>query len=68
MGAEAFELERRLPSPMRFVLGALGLFCIVAPTFDLGRVLIQIGWWTLDSRARDRNHPLRRRRNRGLAN
>ena len=44
--AEAFELERRLPSPMRFVLGAVGLFCIVAPTFDLGRVLIQIGWWT----------------------
>ena len=44
--AEAFELERRLPSPMRFVLAAVGLFCIIAPTFDLGRVLIQIGWWT----------------------
>jgi len=44
--AEPFELERRLPTPMRFVLGAVGLFCILAPTFDLGRVLIQIGWWT----------------------
>jgi hypothetical protein len=42
----AFELERRLPIPMRFVLGAAGLFCIVAPTFDLGRVFLQIGWWT----------------------
>jgi uncharacterized membrane protein YdbT with pleckstrin-like domain len=46
MGAEAFELERRLPSPMRFVLATAGLFCILAPTFDLGRVLFQIGWWT----------------------
>ena len=44
--AEAFELERRLPIPMRFVLGAFGLFCILAPTLDLGRVLLQIGWWT----------------------
>ena len=42
----AFELERRLPIPMRFVLGAAGLFCVLAPTFDLGRVLFQIGWWT----------------------
>jgi hypothetical protein len=31
---------------MRFVLGAFGLFCILAPTLDLGRVLLQIGWWT----------------------
>src|SRR5262245_48542811 len=44
--AEAFELERRLPIPMRLVLGAFGLFCILAPTFDLGRVVLQIGWWT----------------------
>ena len=32
---------------MRFVLGAAGVFCILAPTFDLGRVLLPIGWWTL---------------------
>lgn len=44
--AEAFELERRLPIPMRFVLVAAGLFCILTPTFDLGRVILQIGWWT----------------------
>jgi uncharacterized membrane protein YdbT with pleckstrin-like domain len=43
---EAFELERRLPIPMRFVLVAAGLFCILTPTFDLGRVILQIGWWT----------------------
>jgi hypothetical protein len=44
---EAFELERQLPLPMRFVLGALGLFCILAPALDLGRAFLQIGWWTL---------------------
>src|SRR5262245_5529494 len=44
--AEAFELERRLPIPLRFVLAVIGLFCILAPTFDLGRVVLQIGWWT----------------------
>ena len=43
---EEFELERRLPIPMRFFLGACGLFCILVPTLDLGRVLLQIGWWT----------------------
>lgn len=45
--AEAFELERRLPLPMRFVLGAVGLFCILAPALDLGRAFLQAGWWTL---------------------
>jgi hypothetical protein len=44
---EAFELERQLPLPMRFVLGALGFFCIVAPALDLGRAFLQIGWWML---------------------
>ena len=44
---EGFELERQLPLPMRFVLGALGLFCIIAPALDLGRAFLQIGWWML---------------------
>jgi uncharacterized membrane protein YdbT with pleckstrin-like domain len=45
--AEVFELERQLPLPMRFVLGALGLICILAPALDLGRAFLQMGWWTL---------------------
>ena len=44
--SESFELERLLPIPMRLFLGAAGLFCILMPTWDLGRALLQLGWWT----------------------
>ena len=44
--SEAFEFERLLPMPMRLFLGAAGLFCILMPTWDLGRAILQIGWWT----------------------
>ncbi len=44
--AEAFEFERLLPTPLRLVLGAAGLFCILMPTWDLGRATLQLGWWT----------------------
>ena len=42
----ALDFERSLPMPMRLFLGAAGLFCILAPTFDLGGAILQIGWWT----------------------
>ncbi len=44
--SESFEFERLLPLPMRIFLGAAGLFCVLTPTYDLGRVVLQIGWWT----------------------
>jgi uncharacterized membrane protein YdbT with pleckstrin-like domain len=43
---EAFAFERALPMPMRFFLAAAGLFCIVMTAVDLGRVTLQLGWWT----------------------
>ena len=43
---EAFAFERPLPMAMRLFLGAAGLFCILMPALDLGRVTLELGWWT----------------------
>jgi len=44
--SESFEFERLMPISMRLFLGEAGLFCILMPTWDLGRVVLQFGWWT----------------------
>ncbi len=44
--SEAFELERQLSMPVRLVLGAAGLFCILMPAIDLRRAILEPGWWT----------------------
>jgi hypothetical protein len=41
-----FHFERTLPMPMRLLLGAAGLFCILTPTLDLREAILQLGWWT----------------------
>ncbi|MGH6815183.1 MAG: hypothetical protein ACREC6_05725, partial [Hyphomicrobiaceae bacterium] len=43
---EAFHFERTLSMPVRLLLGAAGLFCILTPAFDLREAILQFGWWT----------------------
>lgn len=45
--SQNFDIKRPLSKPMRFFLGAVGIFCILTPTFELRHAIIQPGWWTL---------------------
>jgi hypothetical protein len=40
-------LERRMGAPLRAVLATAGLFCIVAPAWELRRAFSELGWWWL---------------------